>query len=100
MSKDTPGPAVAHHMLAFAASYAKRRSRNAEPPTQAQREEALAAAHSGAATALAREQRTVAAREQEIADLTLALAERTAQVGRVCSRVLHLAAKFSSSETC
>ncbi len=49
-------------------------------PVQAQREAALAEAQQGAATALEREQRTVAAREQEIADLTLALAERTAEV--------------------
>ena len=41
---------------------------------------ALAEAQSTAAASLAREQRTVAAREQEIADLTLALAARTAEV--------------------
>ena len=51
-------------------------------PVQAQHDAALAEVQQGAAAALEREQRTVAAREQEIADLTLALAERTAEVRR------------------
>ena len=50
---------------------------------QAQRDAALAETQQGAAAALEREQRTVAAREQEIADLTLALAERTAEVRQI-----------------
>jgi cytochrome c biogenesis protein ResB len=47
---------------------------------QARHEAAIAEAQTAAAAAMAREQRTVAAREQEIADLTLALAGRTAEV--------------------
>ena len=47
---------------------------------QARHEAALMEAQTAAAAAMAREQRTVAAREQEIADLTLALAGRTAEV--------------------
>ncbi len=52
-------------------------------PVQAQREAALADVEGSAAAAMAQEQRKVAAREQEIADLTLALAERTAEVRQV-----------------